>query len=139
MMSAAGPAANLLIVIMCAIAIKIGIKTAVFLQPKYVYFTSIVDPVGGKVWEGLSVFLSMMFTLNLIMFVLNLIPLPPLDGSNIISLLLPEETARKYSTKIANPTFGFLGLIIAWQVIDPLFNLAFPWFINILYWGASFR
>jgi len=138
-MAAAGPAANLLMVIVCGIAIKIGIGAGVFYEPASVHFMSIVDPAAGRIWTGLSTFLSMMFSLNLIMLALNLIPLPPLDGSNIVSLFLPENTARNYWSIVTKPGFGFIGLFIAWQVINPIINFAFPWAMNLLYWGEQFR
>ncbi|MBI4304439.1 MAG: site-2 protease family protein [Chloroflexi bacterium] len=138
-MAAAGPAANLLLMVLCAVVIKMGILGGIFLEPDSVGFRHIVDPGPGNTWNGLSIFISMMFSLNLIMLVLNLIPLPPLDGSGIISLFLKESSARSYQTVVTNPIFAFVGLIIAWRVFDPLINSAFPWIINILYWGANFR
>ena len=35
-------------------------------------------------------------TLNLLLGIFNLIPVPPLDGSKVFSLFLPEDTARSY-------------------------------------------
>ena len=137
-MAAAGPGANLFLVVLCGIAIKIGIGLGVFYQPASASLMSIVGPAETRIWTGLATFLSMMFSLNLIMLALNLIPLPPLDGSNIVSLFLPENTARKYWSFVTKPAFGFVGLLIAWQVIDPIINFAFPWAINLLYHGASF-
>lgn len=138
-MAVAGPAANLLLVLLCAIIIKIGILSGVFIEPDSVGFRHIVDPSAGRVWFGLSAFISMMFSLNLILLILNLIPLPPLDGSNIISVFLEENSARSYRAVVTNPLFGFVGLIIAWQAFGPLIDLVFPWVINILYWGANFQ
>jgi Zn-dependent protease len=138
-MAAAGPAANLLLVVLSAIVVKFGILGGIFTEPDSVGFRHIVDPGPGGAWTGLSIFVSMMFTLNLILFVLNLIPLPPLDGSNIISLFLHEDTARNYQSAISNPIFGFFGFFIAWQAFGPLFDLVFPSIINILYWGAYFH
>ncbi len=137
-MAAAGPAANLALVIICGIAIKIGIGAGVFYEPSSAGLTSLVDPAAGRIWTGLSTFISMMFSLNLIMLLLNLIPLPPLDGSNIVSLFLPESTARNYWSFVTKPAFGFIGLLLAWQLIDPIINVAFPWAMNLLYWGANF-
>ena len=34
--------------------------------------------------------------LNLLLGIFNLLPIPPLDGSKVFSLLLPEDTARSY-------------------------------------------
>lgn len=46
-----------------------------------------------------SLLLPIMFLvvkLNLLLGIFNLLPIPPLDGSKVFSLLLPEDTARSY-------------------------------------------
>ena len=63
----------------------------------------------------------------------NLIPVTPLDGSHILSALLPYEMARRYDYFMAhNGMFVFLGLIlmgskifpyILWPPADFLFGL----------------
>ena len=138
-MAAAGPAANLLLVIICATLIKLGIFAGVFVEPVFVDFSHVVDAGSGGIWYGLSVFISMMFTLNLILLILNLLPLPPLDGSGVVSLFLKEDTARAYRSMISSPIFGFLGILLAWFVFSPLFDMAFPRVMNLLYWDANFR
>lgn len=132
LMALAGPAANLFLAVMCGVTIRLGIMGGIFLMPDSIGFRHIVDPAAES-WTGLSVFISMMFTLNLIMLVLNLIPLPPLDGSSIISLFLNERVAREYQQWVRNPIFGFAGLFLAWQLFDPIFYDVFPRVINILY------
>jgi len=92
----------------------------------------------GKL-AGLGVFISMMFMLNLILLILNVIPLPPLDGSGMIALFLSDNAARAYNRVISNPAFGFVGLLLAWWVFTPLFDLIFLRVINIIYWGAGFH
>lgn len=138
-MAAAGPVANFLVVLVCAIVIKLGILGGVFSEPYSVNFRHIVDSNYGGAWTALSIFISMSFTLNLILLILNLIPLPPLDGSNIISLFMHEASARTYRSVISNPIFGFIGLLLVWQVISPIIDWAFPWVMNVLYWGANFQ
>ncbi len=137
-MALAGPATNLLLVIVAAIGIKAGIVAGVFEQPLSINFRSIVDPAVGGGWMALSIFLSMLFTLNLIMVVLNLLPLPPFDGAGALSLFLPEDMARKYRVFTTNPMFAFFGFIVAWQIFSPLFQAVFPMVINILYWGSHY-
>jgi Zn-dependent protease len=48
---------------------------------------------------------------NLLLAILNLIPIPPLDGSRLFALLLPEKTAASYLA-IGNGGLGFLILIV---------------------------
>ena len=138
-MAAAGPAANAILVIVAVILIKVGIASGIFAEPFSVNYQHIVDPVGSGGIEGLTAFLSMLFTLNLIMVVLNLIPLPPLDGSSIIALFLNDATARRYKTVISNPVFSLVGLLLAWQVFSPLFTWVFPGVMNLLYPGAGYH
>jgi len=47
--------------------------------------------------------------INLVLMILNLIPIPPLDGSRIISALLPAKLAYKYD-RIA--PYGFFILLL---------------------------
>lgn len=59
----------------------------------------------------LSVFLySSIFNFGLGLF--NLIPLPPLDGSNVVMCLLPNRIAAKYSKIRYYSRYIFIGLIV---------------------------
>jgi Zn-dependent protease len=137
LMALAGPAANLALVAACGAAVKLGVAAGVFAVPDFVSFRHIVEASSDGVWFGFSVFLSMMFTLNLILFILNLLPLPPLDGSGAVSLFLSERAARAYRTAIANPMMGIAGIFLAWWVFAPLFDRAFPLVMGALH-GASY-
>jgi Zn-dependent protease len=138
-MSAAGPAANLFLIIFCFLVVKIGIAAGIFLEPESVNFRQIVDPGLTGDWNAFVIFISMLFTMNLILLVLNIIPLPPLDGSGIVAIFLPDTASRKYRSIISNPLFGFVGLFLAWQAFTPLFHFIFPGAMNVVYWGAGFH
>jgi Zn-dependent protease len=137
-MAAAGPAANVLLLLFCTLAIKVGILLGIFVQPDSVGFLHIVDAGFEGRLTGVTVFVSMLFTLNLILAVLNLTPFPPFDGSGVVSLLLSNGAARKYRRVISNPAFGFVGLLLVWQLFGPLFRVVFVRVINILYWGSGY-
>ncbi|MFA5308251.1 MAG: site-2 protease family protein [Dehalococcoidales bacterium] len=137
-MAAAGPAANLLLAIFAVIIIKLGIQIGFFAAPYTANIQHIVDATSVRL-DGFATFISILFMLNLILVILNLFPLPPLDGSGVISLFMSEDTARKYRKFIANPLFGFIGLILAWYAFSPLFQWVFGRVINIIYWGANYQ
>ena len=116
-MSLAGPAANLLIVLACAAFIWTGIAMGGLEPPNQAFFTQVVASVAGGVWQSAAFVVSVVFSLNLILLIFNLIPLPPLDGAGAIGLLLSESQARSFRAFRSNPTLAIVGM----QFLDPRF------------------
>lgn len=52
---------------------------------------------GGGIWLGINYMARAGIFINIVLMVLNLIPIPPLDGSRIVSGLLPANAARQYN------------------------------------------
>lgn len=134
-MAAAGPAANFALVLLCVGAVWVGLWTGHFSVPNEVEYTHIVQANTQGLARTLGFLLSVLFSMNLIMTVLNLIPLPPLDGSAAIGLLMSEERAVRLQSVTRNPAFGLIGLILAWHVFGPLFRLAFLVIMSAIYPG----
>jgi Zn-dependent protease len=125
-MAAAGPAANLLIALLAYGAIEAGLYSRIFVSPEYAQFSHLVEPAAGPAWlAGLGDLLSVFLVLNLLLFVFNMLPLPPLDGASAIGGVLPERVAVAVRQFVSNPAFSLLGIFAAWQlfphVVDPLF------------------
>ncbi len=76
----AGPVANLLMAIFWALMIRV----AVLLHSEF-----ISQPLGYMGQAGIAI--------NIVLMVLNLLPLPPLDGGRVVLGLLPPRLAYKYS------------------------------------------
>lgn len=138
-MGLAGPAANLGLVLLCVVIIRLGISFDFFLEPNTVSFRHVVDTDYGAPWSGLASSVSMVFSLNLILTVLNLIPFPPLDGSSILTLLLSEDSARKYQSIIRNPLLGVIGFFLVWKLFNPLFDIIFVIVVNLVYPGMNYQ
>jgi len=138
-MALAGPAANLALVLICAGAIWIGVALGEFTAPSRAFATHIVDAVHGGVWHAVGLLLSTFFTLNLLLFVFNLIPLPPLDGAGALGLLLSDDAMRRLRELQTQPAFSIFGLLIAWYVFRGLFDPMFTFCLGLLYPGASYR
>jgi Zn-dependent protease len=138
-MGLAGPAANLGLVLLCVVIIRLGLVLDIFLEPNTVSFRYVVDTDYGVPWSGLASSISMVFSLNLILAVLNLIPFPPLDGSSILSLLLSEDSARKYQSITRNPLLGIIGFFLVWKLLNPLFNIIFVIVVNLVYPGMNYQ
>ena len=87
--------------------------------------------------ESMSLFIQQMgiagISINLSLMVLNLIPLPPLDGGRIAVSLLPNHLAYKYAQV---ERYGFLILIILLMthildlIIFPLIQIS----QSLIYW-----
>lgn len=123
LMALAGPVSNLLIALIAGLALRVGLVRGTF-SPATVEDIGelrFVRAVAEGSAEGAAVLLSVLFALNLLLFLFNLLPLPPLDGAAVLQLILSEEMALKYRQFIAQPMFALLGLVLAWKVLGILF------------------
>jgi len=134
-MAAAGPAANFVLALLAALAIRVGITTGYFTLPSggITLETLAVAPSG--VAEGLAIFLSVLFSINLILGCFNLIPLPPLDGYAIVPLVLNDRMRDKWFGLFSGGG-ALMGLIIAWVLFDRLMPPVFRTAIGWLYAGV---
>jgi len=74
-------------------------------------------------------------TINLILGVFNLLPLPPLDGSRVVSALLPNKLAYEYNKLERYGLFILLGLLflgIFEQVILPIVKFILNHLLGLL-------
>jgi Zn-dependent protease len=138
-MALAGPGANLGLVLLCGLAVRIGLLAGVFHAPASADFTHVVAAADGGVFEAAAFIVSVFFTLNLILCLFNLLPVPPLDGSGAIGLLLSDDATRRFRAFASQPMFGLLGLLIAWRFFGSLFHPVFTLSLNLLYPGAGYH
>ena len=45
------------------------------------------------------------------------LPVPPLDGSGVIQLLMGERLARRFQKLVNHPTLGLVGFLVAWYFL----------------------
>lgn len=139
LMALAGPAANLVIVILCFIGLRLGATAGIFTPPESLNFGMLTVTQAGALWSTLGQFLSIGFSLNLLLFVFNLLPFPPLDGSAAITLLMSKKVTARYQMFIwSSPVLGFIGIFAAWQLFPPVFRPLFRAAISLLYPGVSY-
>ncbi len=86
--SLAGPLTNVLIAIIASLILKI------------------IPPSPDLILNTLYFILVSIVRLNLLLAIFNLFPIPPLDGSKIFSLILPEKLANAFLS------FGSIGFFI---------------------------
>jgi len=132
LMAAAGPAANLVLCLIGWAALKVGLLNGLWVATSSPQFDQVVVAVGqdGSAWIGLGRFCSVLFSLNLILFLFNLLPLPPMDGASVLSGFVPA--ARRLKEQFgANPMLGLVGLVLAWKLFPFLFR---PVYTMLLIW-----
>ena len=100
-MAAAGPAMNLLLVILSGLVIRFAL---------------------GDPDSGVTRVVSELFLMNLLLFVFNLLPLPPLDGSAILPIFMSDSLADRYRSVIHQPIFSMVSFLVAWNLFPYIFN-----------------
>ena len=109
--AAAGPLSNILL------AVIFGCIIRFYVVPN------------GAFDGGLALISDVIVKVNIVLAVFNLMPIPPLDGSKILSTLLPSGFIR---VRQAMERFGFLGVIIflvfIWRFVTPLI----PWAYELI-------
>ncbi len=133
-MAAAGPAANFALTLLAALAIRIGVATGYFTLPTdgISLETLAVAPSGAA--QGLALFFSVLFSINLVLGCFNLIPLPPLDGYAIVPLVLNDRMRDKWFGLFSGGG-SMMGLIIAWFIFGRLIPPVFDTAIGLLHAG----
>ncbi len=118
--AAAGVTAN----ICCAIASGLIFQGVQATAP--IWAGSAFSPAAGDLLQLL--FYSAV--INTVLFVFNLIPVPPLDGSRIVSTFLPPDLARQYARIEPFGMLIIIFLIVAGPV-DKLFHFFIAPMINL--------
>jgi len=95
--SAAGPLSNLLLAIVFFVLLKLIHRTSLL-------------PIEnlGQIGDALEQMFETGLVLNIVLFIFNLLPIPPLDGSHVLENLLPPGPAQIYE-KIR--PYGFILMI----------------------------
>ena len=139
-MALAGPAANLALVLVMAIGVKVGLALGYFTVPDFINFDQITQSTGDPngLAAGIGFLMSVAFSLNLLLFVLNMLPLPPLDGSGALVLVLPESMHDDYHNVIHQPLFAVVGLLIVFTQFHHIFRPILFGAIGLLYPGVTY-
>ena len=133
-MAMAGPGADLLVLLVAGGLLKLGLTAGVFLIPDEITLDHVVaGAAGNRIWEGAAMFLSLTFSLQVVGLVLNLLPLPPFDGSAFPLFFVNERMATKYLDLVWNPAFRFFGLLLGWKIFRTVFWPVFDFVLDLLY------
>jgi Zn-dependent protease len=107
MIAAAGPASNLVLAVIGAIGVRL------------IGFEGGTNPATSQIFQ----FLLMMVVLNVLLAVFNMLPVPPLDGGNVLMGLLRGRASELFNS--IRP-FGMIILYalllsgLLWQIVEPV-------------------
>jgi Zn-dependent protease len=116
----------------------VGVATGHFRPPAFIEnYAGLVAPTHSAGPTFLTSALSILFVLNLLLGTFNLLPLPPMDGSTVVMLAMPEGAAHRYLDWIRQSgSYAMIGLLIAWQLFDRIFEPIFSFALRALYSGV---
>jgi len=109
-MALAGPATNFFLMVLGAVGLRAGAAL------HFIQWDSYNGPHGFP-----AVLLYVLFSLNLLLGVFNLLPVPPLDGSSAIMLLMSEDRARGYLNWIRSGTYAMPGILVSLVIFRYIF------------------
>ncbi len=113
----AGPISNLSMAVFWALIAKLG----------FILFDNVHLPIEGTA-EFLVLTGKFGIMINLVLAILNLIPLPPLDGSRLVSSLLPNHLSAAYDRLEPFGMWILLALLVSgtlqYIVTPPLYSLS---------------
>jgi Zn-dependent protease len=138
LMSFAGPAVNLILVLMASAVIRVGMAAGFFDSPQTLYFSHIVQAVSPGRMDTVAFLVSVIFSLNLLLFIFNMLPIPPLDGSGVYRLLR-RDIGEKFGSFLRSPFAYFGGIVVAWKVVDLIYPKIQDLAIELLYPGVIYR
>jgi Zn-dependent protease len=127
--SAVGPLSNLLMAVVGMLVV-------------YVLFaTGVIQAASPGVQSAILVFFFYFNSINILLFVFNLIPLPPLDGYRIVSEFLPLRLRYKIEQNIQWAMIIFLLFVfippLRAVTLDPVLSMQTPIFDGINGWLSS--
>jgi Zn-dependent protease len=118
----AGPLSNFLLAAIFALLYKIIFQTSL-----------LSAELLGELTQPVYTLVNIGITLNIILGVFNLIPIPPLDGHHILRNLLPDSLADLYAQIPSWMGFVLLFLLvragITGMLVQPVFQLV-DWFLR---------
>ena len=130
MMALAGPLANLALAAMAFAALKVGLVLEVWgpqltpLGDQVVYeFDRLVVPLSPTApgWvDPLARICSIALSLNIVLFLFNMLPFPPMDGASVLAGI--SERARRLRDQLrSSPWAALVGLVLAWHLFGYIF------------------
>ena len=111
LVGAAGPAANFALALMAAGLVWLTYTWSLFVAQA----------------------LALAFVLNVVLGVLNLVPIPPLDGSRVVGGFLPRDLYLRWVDLDRYGNYVFMGLLVVMLAAPQVFEATIGWVLDWSY------
>lgn|SRR3990167_8477519 len=118
LVAAAGPGANLMMAFLWGIIAKINTS--------FLLTHSQLGTMGFSITQFVHLTAQFGIMINCVLLVINMIPIPPLDGSRVASSLLPAPLARKYNRLEMYGMWIFLGILFLLLFTNAMYVIQIP-------------
>ena len=120
--SLAGPLSNLITAFLAVLILNI-----------IYHFVPSEEGIGATVFSVVVTLLYTLIFMNVGLAVFNFIPIPPLDGSKILSAVLPPRT---YFKLMQYERYGFIILLLAINlpIFSRILNFISDWIVGAFFW-----
>ena len=92
-----------------------------------------IPPISGPTFQWVDATLSMSVRINVILAIVNLLPIPPLDGGRIIAALLPDRAQRALAGYERHGLILVALLLLVLPILGPQFGINvnfFSWLVE---------
>lgn len=132
LMALAGPLANLAIVLTLLALFRIGIATGFLTTPFFPDPEHLVVSTHSD-WLYIAAHLgSIALYLNSILFLFNMIPVPPLDGFSVLEGVLPKAAVGFHDKVASHPALRWGGIILTWFAFPIVGRLVFQFITRLV-------
>lgn len=120
--SLAGPLSNLITAFLAVLILNI-----------IYHFVPSEEGIGATIFSVVVTLLYTLIFMNVGLAVFNFIPIPPLDGSKILSAVLPPRT---YFKLMQYERYGFIILLLAINlpIFSRILNFISDWIVGAFFW-----
>ena len=84
--------------------------------------------------NALTTFVSILFSVNILLGTFNLLPVPPLDGHGVVPLFLTEKGTRRWFGLFEDRGAATIGIVVAWVLFGKLAYPVWGFAVRTLYW-----
>jgi len=132
-MALGGPLGNLLIAGVAAGVLHVMIATGQW-QQAVTGLESLAVTAGSGEATAVTTFVSILFSVNILLGAFNLLPVPPLDGHAVVPLFLTERATHKWFGLFQDRSAALIGIVVAWVVFGKLAGDVWLFSVRTLYW-----